>query len=266
MGDWLLRDTQARFRTVHESSGGSPTRVRKPLARNKGRSRPVGQLWAIVLAGGEGVRLHPLTRLLYGEDRPKQYAALLGGRSLLRQTLDRIALLIAPERTVVVTVARHMRWVTAELEVAGRAPWVLVQPDDRGTAAGVLLPAHWIQARDQESIVAVFPSDHLVIGERMFMGHVEAATHFVEGRSDWTVLLGAPPSEPETEYGWIEPAGRVGWTARGPVYGVRRFVEKPEPAAARALYAGGALWNTLVFVTRTSALVAAGRQCLPTLG
>ena len=66
-----------------------------------------GNLWAIVLAGGEGVRLRSLTRRLYGDDRPKQYAALVGARSLLRQTLDRVSLLIPPERTVVVTLASH---------------------------------------------------------------------------------------------------------------------------------------------------------------
>ena len=70
-----------------------------------------GNLWAIVLAGGEGMRLRGLTRRLYGDDRPKQYAALVGARSLLRQTLDRVGLLVPPERTVVVTLASHARYV-----------------------------------------------------------------------------------------------------------------------------------------------------------
>ncbi|HWM78355.1 MAG TPA: sugar phosphate nucleotidyltransferase, partial [Methylomirabilota bacterium] len=105
-----------------------------------------GNLWAIVLAGGEGVRLRALTRRLYGDDRPKQYAALVGARSLLRQTLDRVGLLIPPERTVVVTLASHARYVEAELRGAPR-PHVLAQPYDRGTAAGIFLPAHWIRLR-----------------------------------------------------------------------------------------------------------------------
>lgn len=239
--------------------------IRKPSSRSEGRSCTAGQLWAIVLAGGEGVRLRPLTRHLYGEDRPKQYATLTGARSLLRQTLDRIALLIPPERTVVVTMDRHFRWVTAELRMTGHGPWVLARSEDRGTAAGVLLPALWIRARDEEATVAVFPSDHLVIEEEVFMEHVEATARFVEDCPDCLVLLGAPPTEPETEYGWIEPAERLGWTARGPVYRVRRFVEKPRPGAARARYAGGALRNTLAFTVRASILVAAGRECVPAL-
>src|SRR5438105_12979782 len=79
-----------------------------------------GNLWAIVLAGGGGMRLRALTRRLYGDDRPKQYAALVGARSLLRQTLDRVGLLIPPERTVVVTLASHARYVEAELPRAPR--------------------------------------------------------------------------------------------------------------------------------------------------
>src|SRR6266700_1199921 len=121
-----------------------------------------GNLWAIVLAGGEGVRLRSLTRRLYGYDRPKQYAALVGARSLLRQTLDRVGLLIPPERTVVVTLASHARYVEAELRGAPR-PHVLAQPYDRGTAAGIFLPAHWIRLRDPDATVVVFPSDHFVL-------------------------------------------------------------------------------------------------------
>jgi mannose-1-phosphate guanylyltransferase len=130
-----------------------------------------GSLWAIVLAGGEGVRLRSLTRRLYGVDRPKQYAALVGARSLLRQTLDRIGALIPPERTVVVTLASHAPYVEAELRGADR-PHVLAQPCDRGTAVGVLLPAHWIRSRDADATVVVFPSDHFVLEESAFMCHV----------------------------------------------------------------------------------------------
>ncbi|MBI1893764.1 MAG: hypothetical protein HYS14_06600, partial [Candidatus Rokubacteria bacterium] len=80
---------------------------RKLLARLEPSSAYPGTLWGIVLAGGEGVRLRPLTRRVYGEERPKQYAALIGSRSLLRQTLDRLAGVIPLERTVVVTLRSH---------------------------------------------------------------------------------------------------------------------------------------------------------------
>jgi mannose-1-phosphate guanylyltransferase len=97
------------------------------------------------------MRLRGLTRHVYGEDRPKQYAVLTGGTSLLRQTLDRVRLCIPPERTVVVTMAGHGGYLRAELRHEPRPPHVLEQPMDRGTAAAILLAAHWIQARDPEA-------------------------------------------------------------------------------------------------------------------
>ena len=222
-------------------------------------------MWAVVLAGGEGMRLRPLIRYVYGDERPKQYAALIGDRSLLRQTLDRVGLVVPPERTVVVAMNRHLRYLAAELDLHGVKPTVLVQPEDRGTAAAILLGAHWILGRDPSATLALFPSDHLVRDEAAFMGHVEAVADFVAAREDWTVLLGARPHEPEPEYGWIEPGQRVGETPRGAVHQVRRFLEKPAPEVARALHAAGALWNTFVFVSRAAAVVEAGRQRVPEL-
>jgi mannose-1-phosphate guanylyltransferase len=235
-------------------------RRRKPLARVEARAP--GNPWAIVLAGGEGTRVRPLVRHLHGDDRPKQYAALVGNCSLLRQTLARVERLVSPQQTVVVTMARQMPYMEAELATAQRRPHLLAQPDDRGTAAGILLAAHWIQAQNLEATVGVFPSDHLVIEEDALMRHVEAVAHFVETQSGWTILLGAQPTEPEIEYGWIEPGERVGWTAAGPLYRVRGFREKPPAEAARTLFATGTLWNTPIFVARAVAVTAAGRACV----
>jgi mannose-1-phosphate guanylyltransferase len=223
-----------------------------------------GSLWAIVLAGGEGVRLRSVTRRLYGDDRPKQYAALIGARSLLRQTLDRIGALIPPERTVVVTLASHAPYVEAELRGPDR-PHVLAQPCDRGTAAGVLLPAHWIRSRDADATVVVFPSDHFVLEESAFMCHVADIARVARHRPEEMILLGARPAEPEAEYGWIEPGETVGRTALGPLSRIRRFREKPPAAEASLLFQGGGLWNMFVFAAHVSALVEAGRACVPLL-
>jgi mannose-1-phosphate guanylyltransferase len=234
------------------------------IARIESVGAKRSNVWAIVLAGGEGVQLRALTRHLYGEDRPKQYAVLMGTRSLLWQTLDRVALAVPTERTVVVTLASHDRFLPAALD-GGGLPHVLAQPQDCGTAAGVLLPAHWIAARDPRATVVVFPSDHFIHEEAAFMAHVGAVATFVRQHPDRMVVLGAQPTEPETEYGWIEPGERMGWTARGPVYRIRRFQRKPSTETARTLLAVGCLWNTSVLVAAVSALVDAGREGVPGL-
>jgi len=223
-----------------------------------------GSLWAVVLAGGEGTRLRPLVRHVCGDERPKQFSSLFGARTLLGQTLDRVGLLIPPERTVVVTLQAHARYVERELGEKLH-PHVLSQPENRGTAAGILLAAQWIATRDLRATLVYFPSDHLVLEGTAFMEHVVDLASFVERGSRRIVLLGAPPSQPETEYGWIEPGEPVGRTTKGPVHAIQRFREKPSKEVAEALVRRGTLWNTFVFTARATVLLSAGRVCAPAL-
>jgi len=218
-----------------------------------------------VLAGGDGVRLRSLVRRLYDDDRPKQFAALLGSRSLLRQTLDRTRLAISSDRTVVVTQWNHERYLGGALDGApvGR---VLVQPEDRGTAAALVLATYWIRWCAPEAIVAVFPSDHFIREEQAFMEQVADVIEVVREHPDRLVLLGAVPTEPDSGYGWIEPGEAVAWTPSGEAIGrVSQFWEKPSPTAARTCLKKGWLWNTFVFVASASLLLDVTRQFLPDL-
>lgn len=236
-------------------------------ARERGEGVALDRrFWAVVLAGGEGSRLRPLVRHVCGDERPKQFLPLLGARTLLGQTLDRVGLRIPPERTVVVTLQAHARYLARELGTARHPrPHVLSQPESRGTAAGLLLAAQWIEARDPGATLACFPSDHLVLEEAAFMEHVGEMASFVGREPRRIVLLGAPPSHPETEYGWIEPGHPVGRTGQGPVHAIRRFTEKPTKEAAEALLRRGGLWNTFVFAARAATLLSVGRECAPSL-
>jgi mannose-1-phosphate guanylyltransferase len=204
-----------------------------------------------------------LTRLICGDERPKQYVTLTGTRSLLQQTLDRVGCALPPERTVVVGVEAHAGHLAASM--TGHGATVLLQAVDRGTAAGVLMPVHWIRYRAPDTIVAVFPSDHFVQEEAAFMDQVSRAAAFVNTHPGRIVLLAAPATAPETEYGWIEPGLALGHAGAAPVHAVRRFIEKPSPETARSCLEAGALWNTFVFVGKASTLVEVGRRRLPDL-
>jgi len=117
--------------------------------------------WAIVLAGSDGVRLRPLAEYVHGDHRPTPYAAFLGSRSLLQQTLDRVAIRIDPGRTVVIANAHHAPHLHQNL-TNHPTHTLLLQPADCGTAAEILLPAHAIASLQPDAVVAVSPSDHFV--------------------------------------------------------------------------------------------------------
>src|SRR5207244_12645070 len=185
-----------------------------------------------------------------------------GPRTVLRQTLDRVGRLIPPDRVVVVGLESHERYLACEFGEPG-GPHVLKQPESSGTAAAVRFASQWIAARDPRATVVFFPSDHVIREEGVFMAQVSDAARFVKRQPKWIVLLGVQPGEPETEYGWIEPGERVAWTGQSPLYRVRQFLEKPSRQVAQTLFAPGGLWNTLVFVAAVSALLATGRECVP---
>jgi mannose-1-phosphate guanylyltransferase len=222
------------------------------------------QTWAVVLAGGDGVRLRPLVRQLFGHERPKQYVPLLGPDSLLRQTLNRVKRVVPPERTVVVTRAEQAPYVAREVP-DGSAPHVLLQPEDRGTGTAVLFAAHRIRDWDPDATLVVFPSDHFILEEDAFLAHVRKVVAFVGRHPERLVLLGARPSAPESEYGWIKPGTALGETTDGLVCRVQGFLEKPERENAERCLATGWLWNTFAFVTSLPTLLDAGQEFLPTV-
>jgi mannose-1-phosphate guanylyltransferase len=235
---------------------------RKPSVRIEPTALSPGQLWGIVLAGGEGVRLRPLARRVCGDDRPKQYVPLFGDRSLLRQTLDWVALGIPATRTAVVTLRSHAGYFFEQLG-GSRPSHVLIQPADRGTAAGILFPAHWVYRQDPDATVAVFPSDHFVLAEQTFMAHIAQVAGWVNAHPDRLVLLGAQATAAEAEYGWIELGGPLESMGDRRIWGIRRFWEKPSEDKARLCLAAGCLWNTLVLVGKAATFLRAGQEALP---
>ena len=175
-----------------------------------------------------------------------------------------MGLKIPPSRTVISACRAHDRYLAQEFPETP-AQRILAQPQDRGTAAGILFPAHWIHSQDPEAVVSIFPADHFILEESAFMRHIVNLAAFVQRQPSRIVLVGAPASTPETEYGWIEPGETFGRIESDRVLQVKRFWEKPSKAQARSCLAAGHLWNTFVIVAKLSTLLDAGRRLLPQL-
>ncbi len=217
----------------------------------------------LILAGGDGVRLRPLTRELAGDDRPKQFVPVVGERPLLGEARRRAALLVPPSRIQIVLTRAHEAYFRPMLEDAPPSA-LAVQPSNRGTGVAVLYALLRAAKRGSDSSVVILPSDHWVSDDRAFMAHVAAAVGVVEAHSDAIVLLALSPTRAEPEYGWIEAAEPIfGW--RSDLRRVRRFVEKPGPERARELRARGLLWNSFVVVGRISRLLLLYALTLPAL-
>ena len=213
------------------------------------------------MAGGEGNRLRALVERVCQEPRPKQFAPLMGSRTLLQQTMGRIRLRIPESRTIVSGLDRHASYLASDLR--GSEARVLLQPSNRGTAAGLLWPVYWIHQTDPGAVVIAMPSDHFVYEDRRFMDHLVGVSAFLEEHPQWLVLVGARPAEPDTDYGWIERAESLDSHGSETVWRVRQFVEKPSSDAARSCFARGHLWNTFVIMGRTDTFINAARLCAP---
>ncbi len=211
--------------------------------------------WSVVLAGGRGARLSAVTGGI-----PKQYYAPEGQRSLLEDTLLRLAPLADATHTVTLVDDTHHAHVE-RLRQHGSIGDVIYQPADRGTATGVLLAATVVWTCDPHAIVILTPSDHGVRNVEEFRNGVRRAVAHVDAHRDDVVLLGVEPQAASDDYGWI--VGRQ--TAGSSTLTVDAFVEKPQRAAAERLLAEGAVWNTMVLVARVEAVIDLYRRHAPDL-
>jgi len=218
--------------------------------------------WGVILAGGEGVRLRSLTRLVSGEDTPKQFCALLGSQTLLTQTKERIARSIAVDRTLFVLIKSHERFYSKDLRSVSPGQ-MIVQPSNRGTLPAILCSLINIVQRDADAVVGIFPSDHHYSDEVKFMSGVDLAFAAAATHPNSVLLLGAMAKYPETEYGWIEP--EVSTHSRDGFLRVKRFWEKPSTQTAHQLIERGCVWNTFVMVGRAQAFLSMIRASNPSL-
>ncbi len=206
--------------------------------------------WPVIMAGGAGTRFWPLSR----RDRPKQFLAVVGDRSLLRQTWDRLAAHGDPARILVVTNADQAAGTREHLpDLSGEN--LVAEPEGRNTAACVGLAAHLAQVRSgADPVVGVFPADAWIDPAEGLARTVAAAVELAAAEPA-IVTIGVPPTFPATGYGYVKQGARAGDT-QPPAFDVDRFVEKPDLHTARDLLVeGGYLWNAGMFLFRASVVL-----------
>lgn len=217
----------------------------------------------VIMAGGGGTRLWPVSR----EKFPKQFAPLVGKKTLLQLAFERARAVTKDRKNIVVTTRRDLASeVSRQLPQLPRSQ-VLIESVKRDTAPSVGMAAAYFAARGKRDEALVqMPSDHVFQNEALYRMALRAQGSLLREHADRTVLLGAEPTYPETGYGYIERGARVGRTLGVPVYAVRRFAEKPKlPVAKRYVRSGRYLWNMGIYGWTVGSLLQMFHRYEPTI-
>ena len=210
--------------------------------------------YPVILAGGRGTRFWPLSR----KRRAKQLLALDGKRTMIQQTVARLAPMAAPSRFWIITNDDLRPAILRQLPKL-HAKQIIAEPAGRNTAPAIGLAAFLLLRHDPDAVLGLFPSDHVIADPAQYRTTLSRGID-IAAVGDNIVVLGIRPTRPETGYGYIE-AGALG---RDGSLRVRRFTEKPDLGTARQfLDAGNYFWNSGMFLWRADTLADALREHLP---
>lgn len=205
-------------------------------------------VYPILLAGGSGTRLWPVSRELY----PKQLVKFIGKDSLVQSTINRLVPVLDMENIRIVCGKEHFYEITRHMEEIGvpADEKIIAEPCGRNTAPAILLAMHHILEKEEDAILCIFPADHVVRNRNEFHEKLLSAIKVAE--IGYIVTFGIKPHYPETGYGYIEGAGEI----KSGVLLVERFVEKPDlKTAKKYLDAGNFFWNSGMFTFKASVMI-----------
>jgi mannose-1-phosphate guanylyltransferase len=213
-------------------------------------------IYALILAGGKGTRLYPLSR----EKSPKQFLKVINDKSFLRNTVDRITPIVSKENIYVVTNKDYIDNIKEELPDIN-AENIFTEPANKETATCIGLSAVKFLKKDKDAVMLVLPSDHFIQQEKLFIDTLNQAVQIAERRRG-LITIGVNPTRPETGYGYIQMGNRV--TGDIPTFKVARFTEKPNLEVAKDfLLDGNYLWNSGMFAWRADVFLREMEKYLP---
>jgi mannose-1-phosphate guanylyltransferase len=228
-----------------------------PQPKNQHHEEKERSLWGIILAGGNGSGPRDLTRLLYSDDRPKQFCAFTGKRSMVQHTLDRAESVIEPDKILTVVSGKHLPLVREQLKNSMERS-IVVQPYCRDTAPEIFLPLSKIHHQDPRSVTVIFPSGHFVLDEWRFAKHVRNAAEFAGKHPEKIVLLGVRAESDDRGFGLIGKGNAVADDNATKLFHVRLFTETPQQENSEEYF-----WSTCIVIARTDTLMEQFRECLP---
>jgi mannose-1-phosphate guanylyltransferase/mannose-1-phosphate guanylyltransferase/mannose-6-phosphate isomerase len=216
------------------------------------------EVYPILLAGGTGTRLWPVSRELY----PKQLVKFVGEDSLLQGTIKRLSPVLNPENVKVVCGEQHFHETARQIENLGLTPQgkLICEPSGRNTAPAILLAVLHILTIDKDAVLCIFPADHVIQDRDGFHDRLSAAIALA--KDGHIVTFGIQPHYPETGYGYIECGKKVDHDARV----LKRFVEKPDlTTAQKYIKSGNFFWNSGMFAFKASVILSEFKSHQPEL-
>jgi mannose-1-phosphate guanylyltransferase len=215
---------------------------------------------AVIMAGGKGTRFWPKSR----EKKPKHLLDIISTRTIVQETVDRIKSLIPTENILIVTGKSHAEELASQLPEIPRKN-IIVEPIGRNTAPCIGLAALHIKRKNIDDVMIVLPADHLILDVSQFINILAAAAQKAK-QGPYLITIGITPSSPETGYGYLEQGNLIDNINGKIIYKVKSIREKPPLAQAKEfLRLGNFLWNSGMFIWKTSSILNEIQQWLPQL-
>jgi mannose-1-phosphate guanylyltransferase/mannose-6-phosphate isomerase len=237
---------------------GDPKTLTRTEKANPEMIHPHLPVYPVLLAGGSGTRLWPVSRELY----PKQLVSFIGSDSLIQSTIKRLSPVLDSSRVKIVCGKEHSLEISRHLESIGICTKgnVISEPCGRNTAPAILLALFDVLRSEDDAILCIFPADHVIQDVESFHGKLESAIRLAA--ADYIVTFGIQPGYPETGYGYIEGQARISEDALS----IHRFVEKPDLQTARHyVEAGNYFWNSGMFAFKASVVAEEFKTFQPDL-